>query len=236
MQLKALEVREITDYIKKMMDNDIILRNVRVKGEISNLKYHSTGIYFTLKDEIASLKCVMFNEYGKLLNFTLQDGMSVIVTGRISVYERNGTYQLYAQSIQSDGIGALYFAFNKLKEKLQKEGLFDSDKKEPIPKHPKKIAVVTSPTGAVIRDIITISRRRNPTVDILVVPVLVQGSSAADEICNALRILNKREDIDVIILARGGGSLEEIWPFNEEKVARCIYASRIPVVSAVGHE
>ncbi|WP_028991928.1 exodeoxyribonuclease VII large subunit [Thermoanaerobacter thermocopriae] len=236
MQLKALEVREITDYIKKMMDNDIILRNVRVRGEISNLKYHSTGIYFTLKDEIASLKCVMFNEYGKLLNFTLQDGMSVIVTGRITVYEKNGTYQLYAQSIRSDGIGALYFAFNKLKEKLQKEGLFDSDKKKPIPKHPKKIAVVTSPTGAVIRDIITISKRRNPTIDILVVPVLVQGISAADEICNALRILNKRKDIDVIILARGGGSLEEIWPFNEEKVARCIYASRIPVVSAVGHE
>ncbi|AEM78666.1 exodeoxyribonuclease VII large subunit [Thermoanaerobacter wiegelii] len=236
MQLKALNVSEITDYIKRMMDNDIILRNVRVRGEISNLKYHSTGIYFTLKDEVASLKCVMFNEYSRLLNFTLQDGMSVIATGRITVYEKSGTYQLYVQSIQSEGIGALYLAFNKLKEKLEKEGLFDSDKKEPIPKHPKKIAVVTSPTGAVIRDIITISRRRNPTVDILVVPVLVQGSSAADEICNALRILNKREDIDVIILARGGGSLEEIWPFNEEKVARCIYASRIPVVSAVGHE
>ncbi|AIS52381.1 exodeoxyribonuclease 7 large subunit [Thermoanaerobacter kivui] len=236
MQLKALEVREITEYIKKMMDNDIILRNVRVRGEISNLKYHSTGIYFTLKDEVSSLKCVMFNDYRKLLNFTLEDGMSVMVTGKITVYEKNGTYQLYAQSVQSDGVGALYLAFNKLKEKLQKEGLFDSDKKKPIPKNPKKIAVVTSPTGAVIRDIITISKRRNPTVDILVVPVLVQGSSAADEICQALEILNKRSDVDVIILARGGGSLEEIWPFNEEKVARCIHASKIPVVSAVGHE
>jgi exodeoxyribonuclease VII large subunit len=236
MQLKAFSVSEVTEYIKKVMDNDIILRNVRVRGEISNLKYHSTAVYFTLKDEGAALKCVMFNDYSRSLEFTLQDGMSVIATGRITVYEKGGLYQLYVQSVQMDGIGALYIAFNKLKEKLQKEGLFDLDKKKPIPKHPRKIAVVTSPTGAVIRDIITISRRRNPTVDIMVVPVLVQGSSAADEISNALRILNKRKDIDVIIVARGGGSLEEIWPFNEEKVARSIFASRIPVVSAVGHE
>lgn len=236
MLVKTLEVREINEYIKKLMDTDVILRNIHVKGEISNLKYHSSAIYFTLKDEFASLKCVMFNEFKNKLNYDLEDGMSVIVAGRISVYEKNGTYQLYVNNIQPDGIGTLYIAFNKLKDKLKNEGLFDINKKKPLPQNPKKIGVITSPTGAAIRDIISIAKRRNPAIDILIAPVLVQGNTAADEICHALEILNKRDDIEVIILGRGGGSLEEIWPFNEEKVARAIYASKIPVVSAVGHE
>lgn len=236
MLIKTLEVKEINEYIKKLMDTDVILRNIRVKGEISNLKYHSSAIYFTLKDEFASLKCVMFNEFKNKLNYSLEDGMSVIVTGRISVYEKNGTYQLYVNNIQPEGVGALYIAFNTLKERLKNEGLFDIDKKKQLPQNPKKIGVITSPTGAAIRDIISIAKRRNPTVDILIAPVLVQGNTAADEICHALETLNKRDDIEVIILGRGGGSLEEIWPFNEEKVARAIYASKIPVVSAVGHE
>ncbi|MGB9680381.1 MAG: exodeoxyribonuclease VII large subunit [Thermoanaerobacteraceae bacterium] len=236
MQLKTLSVREINEYIKNWMDKDIILKNLKIRGEISNLKYHKTGIYFTLKDEVSSIRCVMFNDYKNKLASNLEDGMAVIISGRISVYEKTGNYQLYVKEIELDGIGELFIAFNKLKEKLQKEGLFDDSNKKPIPKFPKKIAVITSPTGAAIKDIISISKRRNPGINLLIIPVLVQGEYAADDISNALETTNKRNDIDVIILGRGGGSLEEIWAFNEEKVARSIFSSKIPVISAVGHE
>ncbi|SNX55369.1 exodeoxyribonuclease VII large subunit [Thermoanaerobacterium sp. RBIITD] len=236
MLLKTLTVREVNEYIKKLLSGDIILKNIMIKGEISNLKFHSQALYFTLVDEYASLKCIMFNEYLEKIDLKLENGMSVIATGRISVYEKSGTFEFYVTKIEVEGSGALYVSFEKLKQRLKNEGLFDSDKKIPIPKNPKKIGVITSPTGAAIHDIIKILRRRKPSIDILVVPILVQGNMAALEIEEAINTLNKRRDIDLIILGRGGGSFEDLYPFSEEKVARAIYKSKIPVISAVGHE
>lgn len=234
---KVLSVAQVTDYIKKVFSCDVILNNVLIKGELSNFKHHFSGhMYFTLKDDTAKMKCVMFKSSCAGLKFHPEDGMNVIVSGHISVYERDGQYQLYVNDMQPDGKGALYAAFEQLKKKLEQEGLFDVHNKKALPKYPSKIGVVTSATGAAVRDIINIAVRRFPGINILIVPVMVQGDDAPGEIARAIEVLNQRDDVDIIIAGRGGGSIEELWAFNEECVARAIFKSRIPVVSAVGHE
>lgn len=235
--IKILEVSQVNRYIKELMSRDYLLNDLWVKGEISNFKYHSSGhMYFTLKDSLGIIKCVMFRANCLNLNFMPADGMKVIIRGSVSVYERDGQYQLYCEEMQPDGLGALYAAFEQLKRKLDEEGLFVPERKKKLPYFPSKIGVITSRTGAVIRDIINVSTRRFSNVQIVLFPVSVQGNSAAGEISHALEVFNRLEGIDVIILARGGGSLEELWAFNEEIVARAICKSGIPVVSAVGHE
>lgn len=236
MKLRALDISEANSYIKRILTNDPILYNLRVKGEISNFKVHSSGnVYLSLKDEKSKLNCIIFkSNYDKSLN--LDNGVKIIVTGYISVYERDGAYQLYINEVEIEGIGNLYIEFNKLKEKLKNEGLFDSKYKKQIPKMPKSIGVVTSPTGAVIRDIINVTKRRFPKVDIKLYPVNVQGDKSAEDICSGIEFFNRMENVDTIIVGRGGGSLEELWSFNEEIVAREIFKSKIPIISAVGHE
>lgn len=210
---------------------------VWVEGEVSNFSSHSSGhMYFSLKDESAVLSCAMFKAENQQLKFTPKDGMKVLCLGRVSIYDKQGKYQLYVQAMEPKGLGALQLAFQQLKEKLQKEGLFDPAHKKPIPFLPQKIGIVTSPTGAAIRDILNISRRRFQNIEIIINPVRVQGDGAAAEIANAVREFNEYGEVDVIIVARGGGSLEDLWPFNEEIVARAIYDSKIPIISAVGHE
>ncbi|HOM01349.1 MAG TPA: exodeoxyribonuclease VII large subunit [Acetivibrio sp.] len=232
-----LTVSEVNRYIKEIMSRDLILSNLWVRGEISNFKNHSSGhMYFTLKDENGLLKCVMFRTHNLRLKFMPQNGMKVIIRGYVSVFERDGQYQLYAEEMQNDGIGNLYIAFEQLKKKLSDEGLFDSQHKKKIPFMPKSIGVVTSATGSVIRDIMNILDRRFYNSYIKIFPVRVQGETASLEISHAINKLNEIGGVDVIILARGGGSLEELWPFNEEIVARSIFNSAIPVISAVGHE
>lgn len=232
-----LTVSEVNRYIRDLISRDVILSGLWVRGEVSNFKNHYSGhFYFTLKDEKTLLKCVMFRSNASLLAFMPEDGMKVIIRGYISVFERDGQYQLYAEEMQPDGIGALYVAFEKLKKKLEAEGLFDASKKKKLPYLPRAIGVVTSSTGAVIRDIINVLSRRFYNVDLKLYPVQVQGEEAAGQIAAAVRRLNELGNVDVIIVARGGGSLEDLWPFNEEIVARSIYESRIPVISAVGHE
>ena len=236
MKIRALDVSEANSYIKRILINDPILCNLKIKGEISNFKVHSSGnVYLSLKDQNSKINCVIFrNDYDRNLN--LENGTKVIVSGYISVYERDGSYQLYIKHIEIAGIGNLYIEFNKLKEKLQKEGLFDYKYKKPIPKIPKSIGVVTSPTGAVIRDIINVTKRRYPKVHIKLYPVKVQGEGAKDEICEGIRFFNEIHKVDTIIIGRGGGSIEDLWAFNEEEVARCVFESKIPIISAVGHE
>lgn len=230
-------VSEINKHIKDLITNDMILSGIWVKGEISNFKNHYSGhLYYTLKDESSVLKCVMFRSYASALRFVPENGMKMIVRGYVSVFERDGQYQLYAEEMQPDGVGALYVAFEKLKQKLASEGLFDEAKKKKLPYMPSAIGVVTSSTGAVIRDIINVLCRRFYNVNIKLYPVQVQGEQAAGQIAAAVRRLNQLKNVDVIIVARGGGSLEELWAFNEEVVARSIYESEIPVISAVGHE
>ena len=237
MYIKALSVTQVTEYIKRIFTSDVILNNVILKGEISNFKHHYSGhMYFTLKDDKCKIKCVMFKSYCNGLKFYPEDGMNVIVSGNISVYDRDGQYQVYVNSMEPDGKGALYVAYEQLKAKLESEGLFRAETKLPIPKFPKKVGVVTSSTGAAVRDIINVIKRRSPITDITIVPVLVQGVGAAEEISAAVESLNKRDDIDVIIIGRGGGSIEELWAFNEEIVARAINKSEIPIISAVGNE
>ncbi|MCG0274985.1 MAG: exodeoxyribonuclease VII large subunit [Thermosediminibacteraceae bacterium] len=237
MAAPVLTVSELTGIIKYLFDSNEILRQVYVRGEISNFKYHLSGhVYFVLKDEKAQIRCVMFKNKSILLPFMPENGMRVIAFGYVTVYERNGEYQLYVEDMEPDGIGALYLAYEKLKEKLQKEGLFDASAKKSIPFLPKNIGIITSLNGAAIRDLLTVIRRRYPNVNILIAPVSVQGKQAADEICEAIKDLNRVGGLDVIILGRGGGSIEELWTFNEEKVARAIYSSKIPIISAVGHE
>lgn len=237
MNSMPIKVSQVTQYIKKLLISDPILHNIEVEGEISNFKHHYSGhMYFTLKDDKSTLKCIMFNNNCNKLDFIPNDGMHVVVSGYISIYEKSGTYQLYCKDIKKRGIGELYENFEKLKNKLQSEGLFDKDKKKPLPYIPRKIGVVTSSTGAAVRDIISVIKRRLPCVDIILYPVLVQGDKAHYEICEALNYLNSRDDIDVVIIGRGGGSIEELWAFNEEDVARAIYNMKIPVISAVGHE
>ena len=236
--LNILSVSQLNAFVKSMIEGEPRLQEVYIKGEISNYTdhYRSGHAYFTLKDETASLKAVLFRRYREQLNFLPQDGMRVIVRGQISVYERDGVYQLYAWEIQPDGIGALHLAFEQLKAKLSAEGLFDAQRKRPLPRYPECIGVITSPTGAVIQDIYNVISRRYPCVKLLVYPVSVQGAQAVGQICRALTQANAQASCDLLILARGGGSLEDLWPFNDEKLARAIAASRLPVVSAVGHE
>ncbi|XTR37329.1 exodeoxyribonuclease VII large subunit [Paraclostridium tenue] len=236
MKLRALDVSEVNSYIKRILSNDAILFNLKVKGEISNFKIHSSkNVYLTLKDSSSKINCVIFkNNYDESLK--LEDGVKVIANGYISVYERDGSYQLYIDSIEIDGLGNLYLEFNKLKEKLSKEGLFDIKYKKPIPMIPKNIGVVTSDTGAVIKDIINVIKRRYPKVNIKLYPVSVQGKKSSIEICEGIKFFNNANNVDTIIIGRGGGSIEELWSFNEEIVAREIFNSDIPIISAVGHE
>ena len=233
----AISVTELNKYIKDKIDKDEMLNNVFVKGEISNYKHHYTGhLYFTLKDENSLIKCIMFKGYAANLKFEPKDGMKVTIFGSVSVFERDGVYQIYVKAMQEDGIGSLYKAYEEMKAKLEKEGLFDQSHKKKIPLMPRCIGVLTSNTGAVIRDIINVSTRRNPNVYIKLLPVPVQGLGAAEKIVDAIKTMNEKKLADVIIVARGGGSLEDLWPFNEEIVARAIYDSELPVISAVGHE
>lgn len=237
MKINPITVAELNNYIKEKVAGDEYLNSVFVKGEISNFKHHYTGhMYFTLKDESSLIKCVMFKSSTATLNFIPKDGMKVLVLGTVGVYERDGVYQIYCKAMQEDGIGNLYEAYEELKNKLEKEGLFDSSHKKTIPFMPKIIGVLTSNTGAVIRDIINVSTRRNPNVYIRLLPVPVQGEGAGIKIAKAIKLMNEKKLADVIILGRGGGSLEDLWPFNEEIVARAIYDSEIPIISAVGHE
>lgn len=237
MNVPVFTVSEITKHIKQSFMRDPILQNIHIKGEISNFHRHSRGhAYFTLKDEKSLIRCIMFNNHYRLLSFTPENGMKVITAGRISVYERDGTYQLYVVEMQPDGIGSLHIAFEQLKKKLEKEGLFLDKNKKPLPFYPRVIGVVTSPTGAAVKDIITVIKRRCANVDIIVVPALVQGPEAPASIAEGIRKLNKFKEVDLIIVGRGGGSLEELWAFNTETVARSIFESKIPIVSAVGHE
>lgn len=237
MQYNPITVTDLNKYIKGRIDNDEMLNNVLVKGEISNFKNHYTGhMYFTLKDENSLIKCVMFKTYTTHLSFMPKDGMKVIVLGGVSVFERDGVYQIYAKAMKEDGLGNLYVAYEELKNKLSNEGLFDEKYKKPIPFMPKTIGVLTSNTGAVIRDIINVSTRRNPDVNIRLYPVPVQGSGAGEKIAEGIEFMNKNKLADVLIIGRGGGSIEDLWPFNEEIVARAIFNSEIPIISAVGHE
>lgn len=233
----TLTVSEVNLYIKNTFEADFLLNSLWVKGEISNFKLHSSGhIYMTLKDEGGVLKSVMFRTSASRLKFLPENGMKVLAHGRISVYERDGQYQLYVDALEPDGIGALYKAFEQMKDKLEKDGLFDTGHKKSIPKYPEKIAVVTSPTGAAVRDILNVLTRRYKLADITIYPVQVQGKEASGQIKRALEYINSCTDTDVIILGRGGGSIEDLWAFNEEVTARAIYESFIPIISAVGHE
>ena len=233
----AISVSELNSYIKNKIADDEYLNNVLIKGEISNFKNHYTGhMYFTLKDENSLIKCIMFKSYAQKLDFMPKDGMKVFVLGGVSVFERDGIYQIYVKAMQEDGVGILYKKYEELKQRLDEEGYFDESHKQKIPLMPKVIGVLTSQTGSVIRDIINVSTRRNPNVNIRLYPVPVQGEGAAEKIADGIKFMNKNQLADVLILARGGGSLEDLWPFNEEIVAHAIYNSEIPVISAVGHE
>ncbi len=233
---QAYSVTEINQYIKNMFLRDRILSRIYVKGEVSNCKYHTSGhIYFTLKDTQGQLACVMFAGQRRGLTFKLEEGQSVIVLGSITVYERDGKYQLYANEILLDGLGILYERFEKLKKDLEAEGLFDPAHKKKIPPYPKRVGIVTASTGAAIQDIINISRRRNPYVQLILYPALVQGAGAAESVVKGIGTLDKL-GVDTIIIGRGGGSIEDLWAFNEEIVARAVYACKTPVISAVGHE
>ena len=231
-----ITISELNRYLKTKFENDTNLRMVYLKGEISNFKAHTRGhYYFTLKDETSRLNAVMFSYHTGNLKFMPCDGMKVLVVGRISVYEQTGSYQIYVENMAEDGIGNLYVAFEKLKKDLAKEGLFNPEHKKRIPRMPKKIGIVTASTGAAIRDILTTIKRRYPICETILFPALVQGNEAAADIVKKIELANTY-DIDTLIVGRGGGSLEDLWPFNEEIVARAIYNSKVPVISAVGHE
>ncbi|WP_028560016.1 exodeoxyribonuclease VII large subunit [Paenibacillus pinihumi] len=234
---RIFSIKEVNRYIKMKLESDHVLSDIWLRGEISNFIHHSSGhMYFTLKDASSRLKCVMFASHNQRLPFIPKEGMKVMARGSISVYERDGNYQFYVNAMQPDGIGSLYLAFEQLKQKLEAEGLFAPERKKPIPLYPKAVGVVTSPTGAAVRDILITLERRFPSVPVLVVPVLVQGTQAAPSIVRAIKLMNRLMEVDVLIVGRGGGSLEELWAFNEEAVARSIAESKIPVISAVGHE
>ncbi|MBU3189159.1 exodeoxyribonuclease VII large subunit [Clostridium bowmanii] len=237
MFIKVITVTALNGYIKKVIDSDFILNNANVKGEVSNVKLHSSGhIYFSLKDAFGKINCVMFKSQTYKLKITPRDGMNVIARGRVSVYEREGAYQLYCDDIEADGEGQLYLAYQNLKEKLEKQGLFDSRRKKNIPSFPKRIGIITSPTGAAIKDIINVATRRNSLVNILIYPALVQGVNASADIAAGIKYFNTSRDVDCIIIARGGGSIEELWAFNEENLALEIYNSKIPIITGIGHE
>ena len=236
MENNYLTITELTRYLKGKFESDENLRKVYLKGEISNFKAHTRGhFYFTLKDETSRISAIMFASNTRSLKFIPIDGMNVLVSGRVSVYEASGGYQIYVDDMLEDGIGNLYIAFEQLKEKLSKEGLFNKEHKKPIRRIPKRIGIITASTGAAIRDILTTIKRRYPVCETILFPSLVQGNDAAKDIAKKIEIANTY-DIDTLIVGRGGGSIEDLWPFNEEIVARAIYNSKVPVISAVGHE
>ncbi len=234
---ESVTVSELTFYLKSLLDSDDALRSVVVRGELSNVKKASNGaLYFTMKDEKATLSCVMFQRDASRLRFLPTEGMQAVAFGSVSIYPKGGSYQLYTGALEPLGVGALYKAYEQLKEQLLKEGLFDAAHKLPLPRYPQKIALVTSPSGAAVRDMIRVLKKRFPLARILVCPVPVQGEGAAAEIAKALRFLSEKKPVELIILGRGGGSIEDLWAFNEEILARAIYDCRIPLISAVGHE
>ena len=229
-------VRQVNAYIKNMFTQDFMLNRIYVKGEVSNCKYHTSGhIYFSLKDESGTIACIMFAGQRNGLGFRMQDGQQVIVLGSVTTYERDGKYQLYAREIILDGAGLLHERFEALKKELGEMGMFAAEYKQPIPKYAKRIGIVTAPTGAAIRDIMNISARRNPYVQLVLYPALVQGEGAAESIVKGISML-ETQSVDVIIVGRGGGSIEDLWAFNEEIVARAIFHCTVPIISAVGHE
>lgn len=233
----ALSVTELTFHIRRLFDEDSLLNRVAVRGELSNFRRHHSGhCYFTLKDSAAALRCVMFRSRAVSLRFEPADGMQVRVLGRVAVYERDGSYQLYVDSMVADGLGDLSVAFARLREKLLEEGLFDDSRKQPLPLLPRAIGVVTSPTGAALRDIVTVARRRHAGIPILLAPVAVQGEEAPEQIVRGIQLLDRSGRVDVIIIGRGGGSIEELWAFNDERVVRAVAAAATPIVSAVGHQ
>lgn len=236
MENKYLTVSAVTKYLKYKFDTDDNLKNIFIKGEISNFKRHTSGhLYFSIKDEKCKINAIMFSNNAKNLNFNPTEGTKVLVIGRVSIYEATGNYQIYVDEMIEDGVGNLYLAFEKLKEKLTTEGLFLSEHKKTIPKYPNKIGIVTAKTGAAIKDIISTIKRRYPIAEIVLFPSLVQGENAASDIAKKIEQANNY-DLDILIVGRGGGSIEDLWPFNEEIVARAIYKSNIPIISAVGHE
>lgn len=237
MEPRIATVSQINGYVKKILDSNIILNNVWIKGEISNFKAHYSGhLYITLKDDKSVLKAVMFRSAARELRFKPEDGMKVLARGRISCYEAGGVYQLYIEEMKPDGVGELYIAYEQLRRALEEEGLFDSAHKKPIPKYPERVGVITAPTGAAVRDIINVISRRYPYAEIILYPSLVQGAEAAPNITAGIEYFNKEKLVDTMIVGRGGGSIEDLWAFNEEMVARAIYKSEIPIISAVGHE
>ena len=237
MEPKIATVSQINGYVKKILDHNIILNNVWIKGEISNFKHHYSGhLYITLKDEGGVLKAVMFRSSAQSLTFEPSDGMKVRARGRISVYEAGGSYQLYIEEMIPDGVGELYIAYEQLKKQLAEEGLFDEAHKKPIPQFPNRVGVVTASTGAAVRDIINVITRRYPMAEIVIYPAQVQGTGAAQSVVRAIEYFNATKEVDTLIVGRGGGSIEDLWAFNEEITARAIYASQIPIISAVGHE
>lgn len=234
---KQITVRELNSYIKNSLENDSILSNLWIKGEISNLKKAMSGhVYFTLKDEYAAVSVALFKSYAQGINFNLQDGQEIIIRGKVSIYEKTGSYQLYAKEVQEIGLGNIYQQIEYLKEKLLKEGIFEVSHKKPLPDNISSIGIVTSSKGAVLHDIKKVVGQRNPFVELIIYPVAVQGKEAPGEIAKGIRIFNSYKKVDVIIVARGGGSLEDLMAFNSEEVVRAVYASAIPVISAVGHE
>jgi exodeoxyribonuclease VII large subunit len=237
MFIKTLTVTQLNNYIKKTMDGDFILKNVTLKGEISNWKKHSSGhIYFSLKDESGKINCIMFKEYADGLDFEVENGVSVEAAGKVTFYVKEGSVQLYCQSIKRDGVGDLFVQFEKLKKKLEQENLFSDYHKKSIPKFAMKVGVITSPTGAAIRDIINVTGRRNSKVDLIIYPSLVQGNTAPANLIQGIKYFSRRNDIDLIIITRGGGSIEELWAFNNEDLAREIYKCNKPIICGVGHE
>lgn len=237
MEEKVFNVSQVNKYVKMLIDNDAFLSNINISGEITNFKAHYTGhFYFTLKDENSTIKCVMFKSCAQYVNFKPEDGMKVVITGQVNVFERDGVYQIYCKSMKKAGLGELYLAYEKLKKKLEEEGLFDENNKKDIPYLPNRVGVITSKTGAVIKDIINVSTRRYPNVNLLIYPAAVQGVNVASTVIDGIKTFNRLNNVDVIIIARGGGSFEDLFGFNDEMLAREIYKSEIPIVSAVGHE
>ena len=234
---KVFNVTQVNKYVKLIIDNDAFLNNINVSGEITNFKAHYTGhFYFTLKDENSTIKCVMFKSNASLVDFKPEDGMKVVIKGQVNVFERDGVYQIYCKSMKKAGLGELYIAYEKLKKKLEEEGLFSDIYKKKIPFMPNRVGVITSKTGAVIRDIINVSTRRYQNVNLLVYPAAVQGVNVASTVIKGIKTFNELANVDVIIIARGGGSFEDLFGFNDENLAREIFKSKIPIVSAVGHE
>ena len=233
----VLSVSQLNRYVKTLLEGDDVLQSVSVRGEISNFSQPKSGhLYFSLKDGDGLIRCVMFRSRAQFVKFPLRDGISVVARGAVTLYPKNGEYQLYVSALSRDGVGSLYLAYEKLRAQLESEGLFDEERKKPLPQYPKKIGIVTSPTGAAIRDMLRILKRRFPPAEILIVPAAVQGAGAPAELADGIRRLNLRDDIDVIIIGRGGGSFEDLFCFNDEILARTVAASKIPVISAVGHE